>query len=340
MRALYYPEYGSLTLADLLEPEPAPDGVLLQVAAAGICGSELETYRAHSPRRKPPLVMGHEFCGTVVSVGANVSGDLLHRRFVSNSVVSCGECVRCQRGNTHLCAQRQIFGMHRGGAFAQYCAVPVKCLIPWPEALPAASACLAEPLANGVHMVNLTRHLGPKTVLVIGAGPIGLMAQQAFQTMLGAEVSVAVRSPMRINAARSLGAKRAFDPRKEDPAAVGREMTSGEGFDMVIDAVGSDITKSQSIEALRPGGAAVWIGLGDEKISFSSYAVTLQERQIFGTYAATMGELQTAVDLMNAGKVDTSSWVSVFPMSDAVDAFERMLDTKGTDIKAVILPND
>jgi L-iditol 2-dehydrogenase len=112
--------------------------------------------------------MGHEFCGVREDTGAKV---------VSNSLVPCGECLRCRRGDTHLCGRRQIFGMHRLGAFAERVNVPARCLIPWPPNLPAEAACLAEPLANGVHIFNLIRSLAPRRVLVIGAGPIGLMCQ-------------------------------------------------------------------------------------------------------------------------------------------------------------------
>ena len=162
-------------------PEPAADEVLLRVAACGLCGSELETFKNHSPRRQPPLVMGHEFCGTIAAVGPGGDAALVGRKCVSNSLIPCGRCVRCVRGDTHLCADRQIFGMHRGGAFAEYVRVPTRVLIPWPEELSAPAAALAEPLGNGVHIVNLTRHLPLRTALVIGAGPIGLMCQQALQ---------------------------------------------------------------------------------------------------------------------------------------------------------------
>ncbi|HEY3333010.1 MAG TPA: alcohol dehydrogenase catalytic domain-containing protein [Capsulimonadaceae bacterium] len=339
MKTLYYPEFDRLEIANMPDPQAGAGDVVLEVAAVGLCGSELETFRNHSPRRKPPLVMGHEFCGTVVAVGGGVDESLLGGRFVSNSLVPCGECVRCKRGDTHLCAHRQIFGMHRPGAFAERCVVPARCLIPWPATLPAEAACLAEPLANGVHMVNLTRHLSPKTVLVIGAGPIGLMAQQAFQSMLGAVVDVADLSGERCAAAANVGARRVLDPRIDDVVAVGKEATEGEGYDLIVDAVGSPVTKRQSIDALRPGGAAVWIGLHGDELTVSSYDITLPERQVFGTYAATLDELRVAVDLMDTGKVRTADWVSVFSMADSINGFERMLAAKGADIKAVILPN-
>ena len=136
MRVLRYPAFDQLEIADC-DPAPLrPDEVRLRVAACGICGSELESFKNRSPRRPPPLVMGHEFCGIIETVGPAVRDWKVGARVVSNSLVPCGHCVRCHRGDTHLCAQRQVFGMHRPGAFAEQVNVPARCLIPWPEQVP------------------------------------------------------------------------------------------------------------------------------------------------------------------------------------------------------------
>jgi len=338
MVVLSYPEWGRLEISDQPIPQLAPREVLVKVAACGICGSELETFASKSPRRTPPLVMGHEFCGVIEKIGTEVSDVRAGQRVVCNALVPCGDCTRCQRGDTHLCKYRQIFGMHRMGAFAEYVNVPAHCLIPWPEDLAAESACLAEPLANGVHVVNLTQHLRATTVLVIGAGPIGLMCQQALQTMRGAEVIVADLSEDRLKVAQRLGAIRVINAGKEDLVELSKAMTDEEGVDLAVEAVGQPETKRESIEAIRAGGAAVWIGLHGDEMTFDSHDITLAERRVIGSYAAKLSELQIAVELMVDGKVDVSSWVQCFSLDNAVTAFERMLAAKGNDIKAVIVP--
>ena len=338
MRALYYPAFDELVVTDRPDPEPAAGEVILRVAACGICGSELEAFESRNPRRTPPLVMGHEFCGEVEATGGGVSQYVRGQRVVSHSLVPCGTCVRCRRGDTHLCARRQIFGMNRAGAFAEYVAVPARCLVPWPEAVPAEAACLAEPLANGIHMVHLTRAWDPDLVLVIGAGPIGLAAQQAFQALTGARVVVGDLSRERVKVAARLGATKTFDPREIAPEELARELTNGEGADVVIDAVGLGLTKRQSLEAARPGGAVVWIGLREDAMELSSYGVTLPERHVMGTYAATQDELSEAVRLMESGAVDMTSWPEAFPLEQGAEAFRRMLAAKGSDLKAVLVP--
>jgi L-iditol 2-dehydrogenase len=338
MKTLLYPAWDRVEFTDRPRPAPAGDEVLLRVAACGLCGSELEAFRHHSPRRTPPLILGHEFCGVVEQVGADVAGVRVGQKVVSNSLVPCGECVRCRRGDSHLCGRRQIFGMNRPGAFAEFVNVPARCLIPWPDSLPAEAACLAEPLANGVHVAGLVEHLRPMTVLVIGAGPIGLMCLGAAKALLGAEVFVTDLSESRLRFAKDGGAAGVFAGRATDPVQAMKDATGGEGADVVIDAVGACVTKQQSVLAARPGGAAVWIGLHENAISLNSYDVTLPERQVLGSYAATMDQMRTALDLMASGKVNPLAWVQRFAIERGEEAFERMLTPRGDDVKAVILP--
>ena len=341
MKTLLYPAWDKIEVSDHPKPSPAPGEVLLRVAACGLCGSELEAFKSHSPRRTPPLILGHEFCGVVEKIGDAAKATALRvgQKVVSNSLVPCNDCVRCRRGDTHLCGRRQIFGMNRQGAFAEFVNVPADCLIPWPDNLPAEAACLAEPLANGVHVAELARPLKPRTVLVIGAGPIGLMCQQAMRAMLGVEVVVTDLNEDRLAVARERGAKEVVPGRSRDPVKVVQEMTQGEGADVVVDAVGGAETKRQSIAAARPGGAAVWIGLHENPMTLNSFDVTLPEKQVIGSYAATMAQMRQALDLMSAGKVETASWVERFPIGRGVEAFERMLKPRGRDIKAVIVPS-
>jgi len=193
-------------------------------------------------------------------------------------------------------------------------------------------------MANGIHVVRVSRHLPAATALVIGAGPIGLFCQQALQVLRGSRVYVADLSPERLAVAKRLGAVRVINPREEDVAKVILAETGGEGADLTVDAVGGAITKKTSLEALRPGGASVWIGLHENTVTLDTYGITLPEKQVLGTYAATIEELKQALDLMAAGKIETLSWVQRFSLEDGVTAFRRMLAAKGADIKAVVCP--
>ena len=340
MKTLRYSDWKTLCIADAPTPVPEPGEVLLRVSAAGICGSELEAVKNQSPRRVPPRVMGHEFCGVIADVGPNVDANEFWtgRRVVSNSLVGCEACVRCKRGDTHLCEARQLFGMHRPGAWAEFVCVPTRALLAWPDGLPDAAAALAEPCANGVHMARLAAHRPPETLLVIGAGPIGLFAQQAFQALYQTRVFVADVSAGRLTVAKKLGAVQTFHVPDVDIVEAIRDLTEGEGADMVIDAAGRESTKQQSIAALRPGGAAIWIGIHDNEISLKSFEVTLAEKAVWGTYAATLPDVQAALNLMASGQIDGHSWVQRFPLTRGAEAFFQMMNPGENDIKAVLVP--
>jgi threonine dehydrogenase-like Zn-dependent dehydrogenase len=336
MRSLFYPAHDEIELRDVPVPKPTPGEVLFRVAACGVCGSELETFKSRSPRRTPPLIMGHEFCGTVIEATDRAEEALVGRRFVSNALVVCGDCSSCRRGDTHLCVRRQIFGMHRPGAFAEFVALPARALLPWPDELPAEAACLAEPLANGVHVNNLTRHLSIDRALVIGAGPIGLMCQQALQALRGIAVMVCDLSPGRLAVAKKLGAAKTVCTRDSDVLKEIADWTDGAGVDLSVDAAGASVTKDLSITAIRPGGAAVWIGLHDDKMELSTYAITLPEKQVLGTYSAKQSELGEAIDLMVQKKVDVTSWTEIAPIENGAEVFRRMVKPGEKDLKAVL----
>ncbi len=343
MNTLLYSDWNHVEIAPQLEPVVAPDEVLLRVSACGLCGSELEAFKNRSPRRVPPLVLGHEFCGQIEAVGSQVLDWQPGQKAVSNSLVACLQCAPCQRGDTHLCERRQIFGMNRPGAFAPLVNVPARCLISWPDSLPAAAACLAEPLANGVHVAHLLERWSAgrqiEKAVVFGAGPIGLMCLQTLRVMLGAQVGVVDLSPERLDVALKLGAAHACNSREQGAVEWAKAWTQGEGVDACVDAAGVGATKSASLKSVRAGGACVWIGLGQNEVTLETFGITLPEVAVLGSYASTQDEMAQAVELMRSGAVDALSWAQVFPLEEGVQAFERMLKAQGSDIKAVIMPN-
>ena len=335
MKSLFYPEYGRLSITDTPTPTPESDCVIVKVAACGICGSEIETFMNRNPRRKPPLVMGHEFCGTVTTTGKEARKFKVGDHVIANSIVHCGSCAMCAEGWTHLCEKRQVFGMHRPGAFAELVNVPERVLVAWPAGLPAEQAVLAEPMANGIHVANLLGHIPGKTALVIGAGPIGLMCQVALTALRGATVYVTDLNTDRLKIAQELGA---VIPSSTEPEQLRTwlKSTAGRGFDVIVDAVGSSGTKRDSLALLRPGGACVWIGLHENPLTFNSYEVTLPEKQILGTYAATVKELAAATELVASGRFKLGRLISSYSLDEGISAFEDACAAK--TIKSVVIP--
>ncbi|MFT3748841.1 MAG: alcohol dehydrogenase catalytic domain-containing protein [Agriterribacter sp.] len=337
MKALYYPAYSELILADLPLPAYKPNEALVQVKACGICGSELETFKSKSLRRMPPLIMGHEFCGIIDSIGADVNRFAKGDAVVSNSIVSCGDCASCKEGKTNLCSQRQVFGMHRNGAFGMYVNVPATSLINMPGGVDHRHACTTEPLANGVHLVKLTQHIAIKNVLIIGAGPIGLMAQQAFNALRNVNTIVADIREERIKVAKSIGATGVINPLKENVTDAVKIITNGASPDLVIDAVGSPDTNKLALDIVKPGGTILIIGLYNNSKSLLSYDIVLSEKTVMGSYAATQQDMKEALSLIAAGKVDVNSWVHYYPLENSRQAFFDMMEAKDNHIKSVIV---
>jgi L-iditol 2-dehydrogenase len=334
MKALHYPDWQTLEIADLPAPSPRPDELLIRVAACGICGSELESFRNQSVRRKPPLIMGHEFCGEVVGIGDQVSGEWLGQRIIAHSVIHCGNCIACRRGDTHLCSARELFGMHRPGAFAEFVCVPEHVAIPWPEGLTAVHASFAEPLANGINAMRQGTSNRRDRVAVIGAGPIGLMCALAAMRIFGSEVLIADLISERLEAAKKLGVAHTVNSGQTDLVT---EISSvwPEKAEHVIDAVGSSCTKKLSLEIAEPGGTVVWLGLHENTVPVESYAITLQQLTVSGSYAGTLRDLRAAVDLLTETPTDLS-WAKTYLLDRGETAFREMIEARGNNIKGIL----
>ncbi len=339
MKALFYPEWGRLDIQEVARPILQDGEVLVRVSRCGICGSELDTFRTRSPRRQPPLIMGHEFCGWVEAT-KNTHGRWSDGQpVIAHALVHCGRCHPCLRGDTNLCAHRQVFGMQRPGAFAEYIAVPERVLIPWGNDLPADTAVFAEPLANGINAMRQGSSGRRSRVIVIGAGPIGLMCLFAAKKIHHSDVIVADRIVERVEAARLLGAKMAVHVPGQSLAAAMHQHWSGASAEYVIDAVGSSETKKNSIELAEPGGTIVWVGMHDDLIDFNSYSLTLDQKTLAGTYSGSMGDLEQAIQLLNTEHLDTS-WASRFSLDEGSAAFQAMLRPKRGSIKAILQLNN
>ncbi|OLC17392.1 MAG: hypothetical protein AUH29_01975 [Candidatus Rokubacteria bacterium 13_1_40CM_69_27] len=339
MKALVYPAWDVLEIRDVPEPSPGPGEVVLRVAAVGICGSELEAVASRSPRRTPPLIMGHEFCGEVAAVGEGVTDLRVGDRVVSSSVIPCGRCAECRHGATHLCPQREVFGMNRPGAFAERIAVPASVVLPLPERVGPLEGALVEPLANAVHVWSLVTRRFPETVVVIGCGAIGLMALQVARaggalTLIAVEINEA-----RLEMAHAVGAEPVFNPMRGDVVAELRQFTRGRGADIVIDAVGAAATRRAAVEMACAGGEVVWVGLHDDATEIPGYQVVLGERRIAGSYAVTARDLGTAVGLFAHGRIEIAPWVHPFALDEGPRVFRQLLTAPPRDYaKALLLP--
>jgi threonine dehydrogenase-like Zn-dependent dehydrogenase len=320
-------------------PEPAvePGTVVVRPEAVGICGSEIEGYLGKMGNRTPPLVMGHEFAGTVTEVGEGVDEDLLGREVAVNPLSSDGTCRLCRAGYTNLCPNRRLVGIHSPGGFAEYALAPAQNVYPLPEGVEARAGALAEPLANGVHAIKLglAGHFVEHAV-VVGAGTIGLMCLQAAVLEDIPEVSVVEPHEARREQALELGARAAYASGEEAREAL-EGPTEGLGADLVVDAVGAEVTRRMAVEVLlRPGGRAVFVGLHDDATTLGFHDVVRGQLDLQGSYAYTADDYEQALEWLVAGSAGIGELPPVLPLEEGPGAFAELVRGPSERIKVFL----
>ncbi len=311
MKALVFTGPAAVEMQDVAEPQVAAGEVLVHVRSAGICGSEL--HGARTPGfRVPPLIMGHEFAGM------SDNGDPV----IINPILSCGTCDLCLGGLRHVCRQRRIVGVHSAGGFAERVAVPGSALRPLPDGMSWAVAALVEPAANARHAWNLAGAPAGGRVAVLGCGAIGLLCLLTARAGGAARVDVTDLSSDRTAEALRLGA-----------AAAGTAL-DGE-YDVIFDAVGSAGTRAQSVQQLRPGGAAVWLGLADTAAGFDGAGLVRGEKRVLGSFAYTDEEFAATAQHLAGWDV---SWTDSYPLADGAEIFTALMNGAPQPVKALLTP--
>ncbi len=341
MKALLLSQYRKLEVADVPQPEPGPDEVLIRVAACGICGSDVHGYDGSSGRRIPPIVMGHEAAGTISAVGKNVGGFSTGDRVTIDSTVYCGACPSCRRGEINLCDRREVLGVScgdysRAGAFAEFVAVPSRIVHRLPAHLPFAQAALLEAVAVALHAVSLVPVNSGDSALVIGAGTIGLLLQQALRLAGCSRVFVTDIDPTRLNLSAELGATAVF------PAAnLAKEIssrTSGVGVDTAIEAVGNTATIAAAIDNVRKGGTVVLVGNISPEISLPLQKVVSRQIRLQGS-CASAGEYPRAIELLSNGAIQVKPLITATaPLAQGPQWFERLHAREPNLMKVVLTP--
>lgn len=337
MRAAIWYGPREMRIEDVPTPAIRPDEVLLRVQTAGICGSELSGYLGHNSLRRPPLIMGHEFVGTVAEVGAQVTDRTIGERVTVNPMVPDGTCVMCHSGLEHLCLNRSLIGAHRPGAFAEYVAVPARVCYTLPDTLDDIAGSLVEPLACALRAVAHAEVTLGSRVLILGAGPIGLLALVSALRAGASVVAISDVNPARLDLAQSWGATHAINPAKQDLAAILRDATGQLGCDSAIDAVGLPVTRRQAVTALRPAGRAIFLGLHEDETPLAGNLIVRSEITVQGSFCYSQANFTTAMRLLEAGAIpDPAEWLTIRPLEEANASFVQLIDAPAETTKVVL----
>jgi L-iditol 2-dehydrogenase len=319
---------------------PGPDDVLIAMRAVGLCGSDVHYW--HEGRIGPyvvtkPIILGHECSGEVVEVGERVAHLRPGDRVAVEPGVPCRHCQYCVTGRYNLCLHMRFFATPPiDGALAQLVAHPADLTFKLPESMTYEEGAMLEPLSVGINACRRAGVQPGKSVLILGAGPVGLLCLLAAQAAGATQIFAMDVKDDRLTKAVELGATDAFRADDSSVHDTLRKLTNGEGPDIVLECSGAPSAVRQSVELVRRGGTVVWIGMGPESFEFPTLTVGIKELDVKGLfrYAHTW---PTAIDLISSGRIDVKPLVTHrFPLTDVVEAFE--LTRTGADgaIKAVV----
>jgi len=345
MTAARLVEPGRFEFVDLPPPVAGPGQVVVDVRAVSICGSDLGAYLGRHPRIVAPAILGHEFAGVVESVGPGVSEALIGTRAAVHPTVGCRVCRYCLRGNDNICPNYRVVGEDDSlpGAMAGRVAVMADRIHPLPDHVSFEEGALVQPLGIGLHAVRDRGRIVPgETVLIIGAGPIGLAICIAAREA-GARVLISDTLPYRLDQARHFGAEVTIDAGTEDVVAVARDATDGYGVDAAFEAVGgtTDEAFATAFDATARGGRVVILG------SFKSPTVPLRigdlkyaEQDIRGSQAHPF-VFDDVIAGIASGQTPARDLITHrFPLREVEAAF-ALLAARGEDVqKIVLLPGD
>jgi len=284
---------------DVPVPQPAAGEVVVAVERVGVCGTDVEFFSGemsylHDGHARYPLRLGHEWCGTVTSVGSGVDARWLGRRVMGDTMLGCGRCRRCRRGHQHVCERRQEVGIRgdRPGALAERVAVPVTSLHELPDAVDAVLGALVEPGANALRAARATQATPDDRVLVFGPGTIGVLAAM-FVRAAGAEVHLVGHPGPGIAFAHSLGFENCWT----------HDELPDEPFDAVIDATNAVDVPARALELVEPSGRLVYIGLAGRPSLIDTRHVALKDVTAVGVLSASPA-LDATIAAFAAGTVD------------------------------------
>ena len=324
----------SLVITTVPSSTAGPNDAVIRVTAAGLCGTDYRIWTGERPVRYP-LVMGHEFVGTVAAIGSAVRNIAVGQSVAVEPNYSCGVCALCREGNRNLCLSRVAVGIDVDGGFAQEATVPARCCWPAPAGLATERLLMAEPLAVVVRAVGRAAPEAGETAAVLGVGSLGLLAVQVLRAR-GCRVLAVARTTKRLDLALALGAEAIALSGADDDTAAARAFSGREGVDLVIETAGTARAVEQAVSLCRPGGRVVLTGLPHEATALNFFWVVRRELRIIGSMIY-QDEFPEAMRLLAAGAVRTDRLLSrTFPLDRIDDAFEA--HRSPDSIKVAVIP--
>lgn len=342
MTAAVLVEPGRFEIERVPLPAAGPDDVLIKVAYCGICGTDSHIFDGGFMRHRLPLTPGHEFSGTIAAVGSAVSHVRLGQKVVVDINHGCGHCYFCRLNEVMSCSSVEQIGIDRAGGFASHVVVPGRLVIAAPDEADMRLLALTEPVACVVRSARKSGAGFARSVLVLGAGPIGNLHVQMMRLVGAAPIIVADRSPERATLALKAGADAVVSNMGDLDDTV-RRMTGGRGVDLAIESVGLKELYAAALGLIRSGGQIAVFGLAHEgdALALPLLPAVLREYGLKGSVAGMGEDMHDALTLLTHGRFDVEPFTrAVYPLERIQEAFDTLRDRPG-DLKTLIaLPDN
>lgn len=339
MKAVFVDDAFSVKVKEVELPKVLENDVKIQVKVAGICGSDIHTYKGLHPFRKPPVIIGHELSGEVVEIGSNVSTVKIGDKVTVEPQVGCGKCEYCLKGLVNYCELRTAPGIGNWyGTMAEYFITPEQTVFKLPDSVSHDVGVLVEPVAVGVHAVRKGDIKVGDRVAVLGAGPIGLLAMSVAKSAGATTTLVTDVLDYALDAAKKMGATHTLNIKDKSDWSEEAKAMSGGMFDVVLVAVGVPGIIDQALALLRKGGRIVTIAMFHGDQTFNIHNLQNQEKEIVGCMTYNREDTKTAIDLLAAGEIETDVIITHrLSYTEAGDGF-RMVDKKeDSSLKVVVV---
>lgn len=318
------------------EPTPGPGEVRLRIQRIGVCGSDVHVFHGRHPYVVFPVIQGHEFCGTIDAIGADVQGLRRGMKATALPQVTCGRCDACRRGDEHICDELRVQGFQSPGCAQPWFVVRSKNVVPLPDDFTFEQGAMVEPTAVAVHAVNRAGNLAGNRVAVLGAGPIGNLVAQVARAR-GAQVIVSDLSEHRLRVAADCGLADAFQPSRESLADAARRVFGDSRIDVAFECVGVESTLRSAVEGVSKGGAVVVVGVFADEPTINVGLIQDRELRIYGSLMYQRADYLAAVDLIASGKVRTQPLESAhFPLTEYRAAYDFIDSAQGRAMKVFI----
>jgi len=329
---------GKIELRDVPVPEPGPKEVLVRMKRIGVCGSDIHVWHGKHALTPYPVVQGHEVSGVVEKVGASVRGFAAGDPVTIQPQVTCGTCYPCRHGDYHICDSLKVMGFQTTGAGSEFFAVEASKLLKLPRRMDLEHGAMIEPAAVAVHALGRGGDVKGRTVLVLGAGPIGNLVAQVARGLGAAKVMITDVSEFRLGKAKECGVDLCVNVGKTDLAAAVKEQFGDAKADLILECVGSPHTITQAVAVARKGTDIIVVGVFGDKPVVDMGTVQDRELRLIGTLMYREPDWKKAIELVEAGKVRLAPLITDhYEFADYRKAYEYIDANRERAMKVMIV---